>query len=92
MPRVAPFDLAAVSITIIHTINFALSLYYCRVLEDVSDAEAINEITDWHASQWSVKTAIYFNNIACKYSLLWDTEYDAFIEDSLCGNFPVFTG
>jgi hypothetical protein len=89
VPRLTPFDLAAVSISITHTLYFTLTLYYCKVLDDAVEADRINEINDWHASQWSVKTAVYFNDIACKYGLEWDTEYDEYIDDTLFGNFPV---
>lgn len=58
-------------------------------MEDVVDANTINEIYDRHATEWFPKIAVYFNDIVREFSLQWDTEYDEYIEDSLYGNFPV---
>ncbi len=33
--------------------------------------------------------AVYFNDIAMRFSLKWDTEYDEVIEDALWGSFPL---
>ena len=90
VPKIVPFDLATVSLRIDHDrIFFELSLYYCRELEDIVEADAINEIFDRHAIEWIPKIHGYFNDISNNFSLQWDTEYDEYIEDSLYGNFPV---
>jgi len=89
IPKVAPFDFAAASLMIDWQIFFSLSIYYCRVLENVSEAEEFHQIYDQHALYWTPPIAIYFNNIACEYSLNWDSEYDACIEDTLFGTFPL---
>jgi len=90
VPKIAPFDVAAASLRIdLDRIYFELSLYYSKELEDVIDADAINEIVHRHASDWSGKIVSYFNDIANEFSLEWDTEYDIYIEDTLYGNFPV---
>ena len=88
--KIMPFDFAMVSLRTDHDhIFFELSLYYCKELEDVLGADAINKIYDRHAGDWAPKIDGYFNNIATEFSLRWDTEYDVYIEDSLYGNFPV---
>ncbi|MBW2630504.1 MAG: hypothetical protein JRC90_01855 [Deltaproteobacteria bacterium] len=88
IPKVVPFDLAVVSISVREQIHFQLSLYYITILEDEVERDAINAIFDRHATEWSVIRTDYFSDIASRFSLLWDTEYDDFIEDSLWGNFP----
>jgi len=89
IPKIVPFDLATISITVDKQINFQLSLYYIKILEDEVDGDAINNVFDRHATEWSVKRTDYFANISSRFSLLWDTEYDAHIEDCLYGKFPV---
>ncbi|MBN2570049.1 MAG: hypothetical protein JXB42_11520 [Deltaproteobacteria bacterium] len=89
IPKMVPFDLAAVSITVNEEIYFQLSLYYVKVLENEVDGDAINNIFDRHATKWSVKRTDYFSDVALQYSLLWDTEYDVYIEDNLQGQFPI---
>jgi len=90
VPKIVPFDVATASLKIDHDqIFFELSLYYCKELEDIVDADAINKIYDRHAGDLAPKLAVYFNDIAMEFSLRWDTEYDIYIEDSLYGNFPV---
>ena len=87
VPKIVPFDLAAVSLRIDHDrIFFELSLYYCKELGDVIEAGTINEIFDRHAIEWSPKIHGYFNDISNKFSLQWDTEYVEYMEDSLYGN------
>ena len=87
--KIAPFDFAAVRLGI-HpdSIYFELSLYYCKELEDLVEADEIEEIFDRHATEWSPKRTEYFADIAIEFSLQWDTEHDEYIEDSLYGNFP----
>ncbi len=90
VPKIVPFDLTTVSLRIEHDrIFFQLSLSCCKELEDVVEADAINEIFDSHAIEWSPKINGYFNDISNEFFLQWDTEYDEYIEDSLYGNFPV---
>lgn len=87
--KIAPFDFAAVQLNIgADFIYFELSLYYCKELEDLVEADEIEEIFDRHASEWSPKRTEYFADIAIDFSLLWDTEHDEYIEDSLYGSFP----
>lgn len=87
IPKITPFDLAAVSITFNEQIDFKLSLYYINILEGEVDGDVINNIFDRHATDWSVKMNDYFFDIASQFSLLWDTEYDVYIEDCLYGCF-----
>ena len=89
IPKITPFDLAAVSITFNEQIDFKLSLYYIKILEDEVDGDVINNIFDRHATDWSVKRTDYFSDIASQFSLLWNTEYDVYIEDCLYGYFPL---
>jgi archaellum biogenesis ATPase FlaH len=56
-------------------------------LEGEVDGDVINNIFDRHATDWSVKMNDYFFDIASQFSLLWDTEYDVYIEDCLYGCF-----
>lgn len=89
IPQIVPFDLATVSISVSEQITFKLSLYYVTILEDEVEGDAINSIFDRHATEWSVRRTDYFSDIASRLSLLWDTEYDVYIEDVLCGYFPL---
>jgi hypothetical protein len=89
VPKITPFDIAAVGIRIDDQIYFCLSFYYHKILEDVTDAEVIDRIYDQHASSWGPDLAAYFSEIASQFSLQWDCEYDDFIEDSLYGTFPI---
>ena len=90
VPKISPFDLAAISLRIDRDhLSFALSLYYIQVLENVVDAETINEIYDRHALKWSPAFHTFFSDIAKEFSMTWDTEHDAYIEDSLRGAFPI---
>ena len=87
--KIAPFDFVAVRLQILPDfIYFELSLYYCKELEDLVEADEIEEIFDRHATEWSPKRTEYFADIAIEFSLLWDTEHDEYIEDSLYGSFP----
>ena len=88
VPKIAPFDFAAVSLRIDRDhLFFQLSLYY--TIESVVDAETINELYDLHATRWAPALHTFFNDIANEFSLTWDTEYDEYIEDSLCGMFLI---
>lgn len=82
---VAPFDIAVVSIRIDEGIYFNLSLYYVHVLEDQTESSIINEIYDQH-QYWHNGVVSFYNNVAKKFSLKWDTEFDCYIEDSLYGH------
>ncbi len=87
IPKIVPFDLAVVSISVNEQINFQLSLYYIKILGDEVEGDVISNIFDRHATDWSVKRTNYFFDIASRFSLLWDTEYDVYIEDCLHGYF-----
>ena len=90
VPKLTPFDIASVALSCSNNdhIYFELSIYYDKVLEDLIEADDINDLFDRHATEWSPETSEYLNGIAMEYSLQWDTEYDVFIEDSLYGDFP----
>ena len=90
VPKLTPFDIAAIALScsINDHIYFEFSIYYDKVLEDIIEADDINDLYDHHATEWSPETSEHFNGIAMEYSLQWDTEYDVFIEDSLYGDFP----
>lgn len=88
-PKVAPFDTATITI---HAdsqfISFAMTFYFCTVLENLLEADEFSEIFDRHDNDWFLKLTDYFRDIADRFPLQWDIEYDEFIEDSLWGNFP----
>lgn len=91
VPRLAPFDLAAVSLKISDdSFYFNLCLYYYPAdLQQAVEADEIGDIWTRHAAEWNPKIAVHFNDIAMRFSFQWDTEYQDLIEDTLWGNFPL---
>ena len=86
VPKLTPFDVAAASIKQdSDSLHFSLSIYYSKVLEQITEAAAINDIFYQHDAFWAPKIAVRLNGIAMKYGLKWDTEHDVYIEDSLWG-------
>ena len=95
---IAPFDLATISLQIIQDnallsnaevtqkILFKLSHYYVYVLEDQTDSIVINHIYDEeYQNWWHPESVDTYKEIAERYSLEWDTEYDLYIEETLYG-------
>ncbi|MFH0925188.1 MAG: hypothetical protein V1872_06090 [bacterium] len=85
IPKITPFNLAIIALVISHDfVMVELFFYYCRELEDAGEADvaAINNIYTHHAAFITPKLAEYFNDIARRFNLQWDTEYDVYIEDS----------
>lgn len=86
VPKLTPFDVAAASIkTGSNSLHFCLSIYYSKVLEQITEADTINDIFYQHDAFWAPNIAMCLGGIAMKYGLKWDTEHDVYIEDSLCG-------
>lgn len=88
IPKLTPFDYAAAEIRFNGQIYFCLSIYYCHVLENLTEADEFNQIFDQHATSWSLAIADYFYDLSSQYSLNWQSEYDSYIEDMLIGRFP----
>ena len=87
--RITPFDFSEAHVSVDeHMINFELTFYYCKVLEMLIDADEINEIYDRHNVKWAPRMADHFLYLTMRFPLEWDTEFDEYIEHSLCGNFP----
>ena len=83
---IAPFDLARAAIRIDdEIIYFELSLYYVTLLEDQTEAAIINEIYSLH-QYWHSDLVYFYSEVAERFSLKWDTEYDHYIEESLYGH------
>jgi hypothetical protein len=86
VPKLTPFDVAAASIKQdSDSLHFSLSIYYSKVLEQITEAAAINDIFYQHDAFWAPKIAECLGGIAMKYGLKWDTEHDVYIEDSMWG-------
>ncbi len=87
-PKVAPFDIATITL---HAnsqfISFAMTFYFCTMLENLLEADEFNEVFDRHDNDWFLKLTDYFRDIADRFPLQWDIEHDEFIEDSLWGTF-----
>lgn len=87
--RITPFDFTEAHLSVNeHTIYFELTFYYCKVLEGLEDGDEINEIYDRHNVKWAPRMADHFLYLTMRFPLEWDTEFDEYIEHSLCGNFP----
>ena len=90
LPIITPFDFTSASVSIgDDCIHFALTIYYCKVLENAVDGDVINEIYAEHDEVWAFKIATYFDDIVMKYSLARDIDHDEYIEDTLWGRFPI---
>jgi len=90
VPKITPFDFTAAAVSVgDDCIHLGLTIYYCKVLENVVDGEVINKIYDEHDTNWAPKIATYFEDIAMKYSLAWDIERDEYIEYTLWRSFSV---
>jgi len=89
IPKITPFDLAAIAVRVDYQITFQLSIYYYKILQDLIDADAIKQIYDQHDSCWTPALGVHFNDLASRYSLNWESEYDQYIEDSLYGFFSI---
>lgn len=87
IPLLAPFDITVASLKIDKDIYYQLCFYYVNILEDQTDPLIINEIYSHHAEVWFRNTKDYLSDIANKHSLKWDTEHDAYIQDTLYGHF-----
>ena len=86
-PKIVPFDTASLLISVEeYGIYFAITFKFIKVLEDVTEAEEINEAYEQH-NQWVTDLSIYLGEIDPDAKLKWDVEYDEDIEDTLFGTF-----
>jgi hypothetical protein len=91
IPRIAPFDFSSVMINIgsDSKISFALSIYFRDVLADVLEGYEITSVYSRHDREWHESLRTYFSDIASRFQLIWDIEYDETIEDCLYGSFSL---
>ena len=91
IPRIAPFDFSSVMINIgsDSRISFSLSIYFRDVLTDALESDEINAIYSHHDRDWHESLRTYFADIASRFQLVWDIEYDEVIEDCLYGRFSL---
>ena len=86
VPKITPFDFTSATVSVgDDCIHFDLTIYYCKVMENVVDGDVYDE----HDTNWAPKIATYFEDIAMKYSLAWDIERDEYIEYTLWRSFPI---
>lgn len=87
IPKIVPFDKAKLIISVEeYGIYFAIEFRFIKVLEDLTEAEDINEAYEKH-NEWVNELSIYLGEIDPAAKLKWDVEYDEVIEDTLYGNF-----
>jgi hypothetical protein len=91
IPRIAPFDFSSVMINIRSDskISFGLSIYFRDILADALEAYEINAIYSLHDREWHESLRTYFADIASRFQLVWDIEYDEVIEDCIYGRFSL---
>jgi hypothetical protein len=87
VPKIAPFDLAAIAISIDKSIYFSIKFYFSSVLENLLEAKEINDLFEQHDDIWFNQLVSYFSDIQMLFSLTWDIEHDIYIEDTLYGIF-----
>jgi len=87
--KIAPYDIATIRIDASNdSIYFALTFYYCSVMEPCLEPEDFHEVWHKHDTDWIIKLEEYFSEIEHRFKLEWDIEYDSTIEDALYGCFP----
>lgn len=87
IPKIVPFDKARLIIRVEeYGIYFAIEFKFIKVLEDLTEAEEINNVYEQH-TEWVNELSIYLGEIDPSAKLKWDVEYDEDIEDTLYGNF-----
>lgn len=90
VPAVAPFDFVTASMRVdFDQIYFEFQLYHIKALAGAVEIDEVGHVYERHATEWYAKRKLRFGDLAEEFSLQWDTAYDAFIRDSLFGNFPV---
>jgi len=90
IPGAVPADLVTASVSVEHGfLYFSLLFYFYSVLNGALETSEIESIWDLHDSSWFPFLADHFQDIQELYSLVWDIEYDAHVEDSLDGRFAL---
>ena len=85
IPKIVPFDIANLIISVQeYHIYFAIIIKFIKVLEDLIEAEEINNVYELH-NEWFDKLVSYLSPIDPSGKLQWDIEYDVDIEDTMCG-------
>lgn len=88
VPAGIPFDLAEVEISIHdNRLYFSFTLYFYAVLKDAIEVEDFRKIHEQHDLEWFPSLRIFYLDVASRFGLQWDIEYDESIEDSLCRYF-----
>jgi len=89
VPQVAPFDIAYIAIHLdCDRFYLALTICFHSIMEGLLEAEEFNEVISKHDELWMLQLVRLFQPSEMGFSLKWDTEYDATIEDTLYGYFP----
>lgn len=85
IPKIVPFDIANLIISVQeYHIYFAIIIKFIKVIEDLIDAEEINNVYELH-NEWFNELEFYLNPIDPSAKLKWDVEYDVDIEDNMYG-------
>ena len=88
IPKIVPFDIANLIISVQeYHIYFAIIIKFIKVLEDLIEAEEINNVCDLHNDKWFIELTSYFSSIDPSAKLNWGVEYDVDIEDTMYGFF-----
>src|SRR3990172_137737 len=86
IPKIVPFDIANLIISVQeYHVYFAIIIKFIKVLEDLIEAEEINNVYELHNDKWLIEVTSYFSSIDPSAKLKWDIEYDVDIEDTMCG-------
>jgi hypothetical protein len=92
VPRIAPFDIVTVLVSVEQDfLYFSLCFYFRDVMEPATEVHEIEEVYDRHDGSWFPSLVVYCQEVQESYSLQWDVEYDSSIEDSLYGHSPWMT-
>ena len=85
-PKIVPFDIANLIISVQeYHVYFAIIIKFIKVLEDLIEAEEINNVYELH-NEWFDKLVSYLSPIDPTGKLKWDVEYDIDIEDTMYGH------
>jgi len=86
IPKIVPFDIANLIISVQeYHVYFAIIIKFIKVLEDLIEAEEINNVYELH-NEWFDKLVSYLSPIDPTGKLKWDVEYDIDIEDTMYGH------
>ena len=93
VPKMAPYDLATVFISLENAemggIYFQLTFCFHAALEPCIEVKEIEAVYQKHDSVWFLSLSDYLSDIEDSFKLSWATEYDESIEDNLTGWIPL---